>query len=308
VRFPKPAEDRPSWTKLGVITAIGFLVGVLWPRLAGVRLGPAVPEAPSATVAAAPPSASAERAAVPPAAIVASAPPFVRTAPPSADVPSAPSERGRNSVAPANERATVSVGHGAIFACNTSAGDSLKGGACGNLPGLDSAIMPRLRKIADCPEAAAATGTLHLVVRVDFSRDALGVDLARTQAVSSPDGLLACARAAVAGASLNNIAHDNARYSVAYLVEFGTATAGESAALSARVDAAPAVSAPAETAAQVVWEVALVRDVPKTGKVIARLQRGVAVRVGAMKDGWLPVKYGDGFSSEGWVYRGAIGK
>jgi hypothetical protein len=215
VRFPKPAEDRPSWTKLGVITAIGFLVGVLWPRLAGVRLGPAVPEAPSATVAAAPPSAPAERGAVPPAAIVASAPPFVRTTPPSADVPSALPERGRNLVAPANEHATVSVGHGAIFACNTSAGDSLKGGACGNLPGLDSAIMPRLRKIADCPEAAAASGTLHLVVRVDFSRDALGVDLARTQAVSSPDGLLACARAAVAGASLNNIAHDNARYSVA---------------------------------------------------------------------------------------------
>jgi hypothetical protein len=235
------------------------------------------------------------------------------TTPPSADVPSALPERGRNDertnlVVPANERATISVGHGAIFACNTSDGDSLKGGACGNLPGLDSAVMPRLRKIADCPEAAAASGTLHLVVRVDFSRDALGVDRARTQAVSSPDGLLACARAAVAGASLNNIAHDNPRYSVAYLVEFGPATAGESAALSARVDATPAVSAPAETAAQVVWEVALVRDVPKTGKVIARLQRGVAVRVGAMKDGWLPVKYGDNFSSEGWVYRGAIGK
>jgi Bacterial SH3 domain len=170
VQMPKPAEDRPSWTKVGVITAIGFLVGVLWPRLAGVRMGPAVPEAAPVSVVAAPASASAAGAAVLPVAIVASAPPLVlapgdgtpprSTTPPSADVQSAPQERG----------------------------------------------------------------------------------------------------------------------------------------------------AAADTAAQVVWAVALVRDVPKTGKVVARLPRGVAVRVGAMKDGWLPVKYGDGFSNEGWVYRGAIGK
>ena len=154
VQMPKPAEDRPSWTKVGVITAIGFLVGVLWPRLAGVRMGPAVPEASPASVVAAPASASAAGAAVLPVAIVASAAPL-----------------------------------------------------------------------------ALAPG-----------------------------------------------------------------------------DATPAAPSAADTAAQVVWAVALVRDVPKTGKVVARLPRGVAVRVGAMKDGWLPVKYGDGFSNEGWVYRGAIGK
>jgi hypothetical protein len=203
VQMPKPAEDRPSWTKVGVITAIGFLVGVLWPRLAGVRMGPAVPEAATMSVVAAPPSASAAGAADLPAAIVASVPTLVRapgdvtpprlTTPPSADVPSAWQERGRSLAAPSNERATVSVGHGA--------------------------------------EAAAQHGSQ------------------RTPA-----------------------------------------------------------EATADAAAQVVWEVALVRDVPKTGKVVARLPRGVAVRVGAMKDGWLPVRYGDGFSNEGWVYRGAIGK
>jgi SH3-like domain-containing protein len=56
------------------------------------------------------------------------------------------------------------------------------------------------------------------------------------------------------------------------------------------------------------WEVALVRDSPKTGKVIARLPRGSQVRVGPVKDGWYPVTYGSGYSSEGWVYRGAIGR
>jgi SH3-like domain-containing protein len=64
----------------------------------------------------------------------------------------------------------------------------------------------------------------------------------------------------------------------------------------------------ADGSAQVVWEVAIVRDAPKTGKIIARLQRGTMIRAGQVKDGWYPVKFGDGLSSDGWVYRGAIGR
>jgi hypothetical protein len=60
--------------------------------------------------------------------------------------------------------------------------------------------------------------------------------------------------------------------------------------------------------AQVEWEVAIVRDAPKTGKVIARLPRGTPLRVGPAKDGWYPAKYGDGFAGDGWIYRGAIGR
>ena len=56
------------------------------------------------------------------------------------------------------------------------------------------------------------------------------------------------------------------------------------------------------------WDVAIVRDSPKTGKVLARLPRGTSVHLGPMKDGWFPVHYGDGFTSEGWVYRGAVGR
>ena len=52
VQIPAPAEDRPSWTRVGVITAIGFLVGVAWPRMMGVRLGPSVPESASSSAAA----------------------------------------------------------------------------------------------------------------------------------------------------------------------------------------------------------------------------------------------------------------
>ncbi len=115
--------------------------------------------------------------------------------------------------------------------------------------------------------------------------------------------MLACANAALAGAGLASIAHDYSRYTVAYGLTFfsdsqpaGTASGVASA------------TGTADGTALVEWEMAIVRDAPKTGKVVARLQRGTALRVGSAKDGWYPVKYGDGYASDGWVYRGAIGR
>src|SRR5579872_7410806 len=51
VQIPPSAQDRPSWTRVGVITAIGFLVGIAWPKIAGVRLGPSVPADNASAVA-----------------------------------------------------------------------------------------------------------------------------------------------------------------------------------------------------------------------------------------------------------------
>jgi hypothetical protein len=187
-----------------------------------------------------------------------------------------------------------------VFACSTSAGDALKGGACGALPGLDGIVMPRLRKLAECTDATAATGKLHLVVRVDFGRPGVRVELGHNRGFSATEPALACAKAALAGANVSSLAHDNPRYSVAYSVTFGT-----EAAETVRSGDEPAAP---DGPAQIVWDVALVRDAPKTGKVVAKLQRGTAVHLGAVKDGWYPVKYGDGFASDGWIYRGALGK
>lgn len=48
VELPKPGEDKPRFSRVGIITAVGFGLGVLWPRLAGVHL---VPSAPAEEVA-----------------------------------------------------------------------------------------------------------------------------------------------------------------------------------------------------------------------------------------------------------------
>jgi hypothetical protein len=293
VQIPGPADDRPAWTKVAVIAAIGFIVGIAWPKLVGVRLGPSVPEASSAAAVASAPAVEAVPAP--------SAPPSSPTLPAVAVAP-AP-------VASAPAPLSVTVGRGVVFACKNSDGDTLKGGECGGLPGLDSIIMPRLRKLADCAEASEASGKVHFVVHLDFPRGGLALDLGRGRSAPS-EALLACAKTELAGAGLTGIAHENPRYSVAYSVTFAGGSGG---AASASAQASPSVAgrAPsdaADGAAQVVWEVAIVRDAPKTGKVLARLQRGAELHIGAPKDGWYPVKYGDGFASDGWVYRGAIGK
>jgi hypothetical protein len=314
VLIPGPPQDRPSWRLVGGLAAAGFIVGIGWPRLMGVRPGPSLPEAPSASVSPPAPAASASAAPAPaagsPVAVVATPSPITAVASPQTPgaatlAPLAPLS-APPSAAPSAPR--VNVVSGPVLSCKTEDGDSLKGPDCGKLRGLDGVVAPRLRKLAECPEAAAAAGRLQLVVHLDFARGWVSADLGHTQTVASPEPLLACARADLAGATIGSVGHDNARYSVVYSVVFDAAGgAGASPEVATPPPSRPAGDA-AEGTAQVVWEVALVRDAPKTGKVLVRLQRGTQVHVGAAKDGWYPVKYGDGNAGEGWVYRGAIGK
>src|SRR5450432_1642672 len=84
VDLPRAAEDRPAWVKVGVIAAVGFAVGVAWPRIAGVRLGPSAPgDAPSAATSSSPAPRGSEPAAGTAPAVLATAP----SAPPSAAAP-----------------------------------------------------------------------------------------------------------------------------------------------------------------------------------------------------------------------------
>jgi hypothetical protein len=290
VEIPPGGADQPSWSKVGVIAAVGFMVGVAWPHLAGVRLGPSLPADAVAAASASPSASDAPLAAVVPATGTSTPTPT-----------------------PTGTPTAVSVGHGAIFSCKSRDGDSFKGADCGTLPGLDGLLVPRLRKLSDCPQAAGVTGKLHLVVRVDFGRESVGVEAGKNSSVAATDGLVACAKAAIADTRVSGIAHDNQRYGVAYAVTFeeGAGSAAPPAAAAAQPAPAGQIAAPAHDAneaVQVAWDVAIVRDVPRTGKIVARLERGTSVRVGPPRESWYPVKYGDGFANEGWVYRAAIGK
>jgi hypothetical protein len=273
------------------MAAIGFVVGVAWPRLAGVRLGPSVPEAPSAAIA---PASSADPGAP---SAAPSSEPAAAVAPLASSVPSA------LPTAPSSVVATPS--HGSVFACKSADGESFRSGECGGLWGLDGIVMPRLRKLGDCPAAAGFTGSIHFVLHVDFEHG-VSVELGRGHAAPAPE-VLSCAKAAMSGINVAGIAHDKPRYSVVYAVAFAPDAAPSTASTEPATPAAPAHDASPQSA-EVQWEAAIVRDQPKTGKIVARLPRGTVLHLGIIKDGWYPIKYGDAFGSDGWVYRGAIGR
>jgi len=215
VRVPSAAEDRPSWKTIAIIAAVGFSIGVIWPRLAGVRLGPSVPDvassgapAPSATASAAATSLTAEATALVTATATLSQAIASRSVPPTSAF-AAPAAQSPASPA-------------------------------------SSPAGPPAAPPAPPPAAPAPAPT----------------------------------------------AHNNDRPQPANETAPTPRSGGSSS----------------DETVQVVWETALIREAPKTGKIIARLPRGTTIRVGPMKDGWYPVKPGKGFSGEGWVFRGALGR
>jgi hypothetical protein len=304
--------------KVGIIAALGFVIGVAWPRLAGVHLGPAAPVEPTSST----PSVSPARPEAPVQSAMAAAAP-----PPSV---SSPAPEPSPAATPQLEVPSVTANRGIVLSCKTDDGEAKKGAAaCGAVAGFDAIAQPRLRKLAACPAALGASGKLSIVFNVDFPSNRVAVEIGKSSTVANVDGFASCVKPAFQGVSLGALDHQNPRYALFYSVVFApkdarVATSGSAGAASpsgsplpTSVGTSPAstpanASSPAaaddDGTAQVMWEVAIVRDTPRTGQVLARLQRGTKIRLGQGQDGWYRVKYGTDFASEGWVYRGAIGK
>jgi hypothetical protein len=302
VDIPSAERDRPAWVKVGVIAAVGFVVGVAWPRVVGVRLGPSAPGESSASATAAggrapdAPPASVAAAKTTPAVPASPPPPAVKAPPPPPQ---------------------VTVARGVVIACKSTEGEAKKGKECGSLNGLDGLVTPRVKKIATCSGLEGVTGKLAFVATADFGATRLSYEIGKGSTVANMDAVTSCLKTSVHGVSPAGIPHEHARYTVSYAVTLAPGLETTPPPPSAVTpDPAPPppkpeepkVEAPASGEAAVAWDVALVRDVPKTGQVVARLTRGTKVKIGAMKDGWYSVKFGDDFKSDGWVYRGAIGR
>ena len=193
-------------------------------------------------------------------------------------------------------------------------------GECGRVAGFDGIAQPRLRKLATCPAALGASGKLSVVFNIDFPSNRVAVEIGKSSTVANVEGFVACVKPAFQGVSLGALDHQNPHYALFYGLVFGAKDAAHAVAsggvpvVSAGPAAAPSsTTGPGSTdvasgTAEVIWEVAIVRDSPRTGQVLARLVRGTKLRLGSGQDGWYAVKYGPDFSSDGWVYRGAIGK
>jgi hypothetical protein len=195
-----------------------------------------------------------------------------------------------------------------VTACRTSDGESLRGADCGRTSSLDRLVAKSLQKLADCPAAAEKPEKLRLVVRADFGRGTLGVTARKG---AGPEALVACAKSALEGLSLEGVSHVNPRVTVTYAVAFDSAAPVQPSANPSSERSAAARDeggGNADHVAQVAWDVALIRDAPRTGRVTARLKQGTTLHVGPAQDGWYPAKFGEGFTEEGWIYGAAIGR
>jgi Bacterial SH3 domain len=288
VEIPAPLGDRPAWGKVGIVAAVGFALGIAWPRLTSTRIAPHPPGENASSAAAAssvppPVAASAET--------VASAP--------KGPVPAAPASPGESRIA---------VGHGTILHCRDEGEDSTED--CGALE-FDPVAVPRIKALAQCPATAGAAGKLSIGFDVDFRRKEVRVMSGKSTTLpkEKAEALIKCADKAFDKVSLAEVPHKHRRYLVFYTASFsGNEKAAEPVADKAIAEGPTAGTttseSPASGMATVAWDVVLVRDAPKTGSVVGRIMRGSRVKVIAHQGEWYKVGFG---TTEGWVYRGTIG-
>jgi hypothetical protein len=291
VEVPGSQEDGVKFARVGIIAVVGFVIGIAWPRLAGVKLVPSVP-VPAAA------EASARQLSGAPAEIK---PPGTEATP--AAPSAAPPEK------PPSERVLVSDVQ--VASCKNEHGKRVQ--TCDRVD-FDRVAREHLRELSACPGTEQAAGVLSLGFDLDFEDDKIkNIQSGKSTSLAQQDvdRLLACTRERFANVSLVGIAHEQRAYTIFYRLELLAPAGSESKAgeePAAAGSAAPDSEAtPASGRATVSWDVALVRSAPaRDGEVRARVLSGTRVVVTGKNGDWFRIKY-DARGNQGWVYRTAIG-
>ena len=283
LQLPGPAEDRPRLARVGIVAAVGFVLGIVWPWLAGVQL---VPKAPTEHT---------------PASLSSSKPPPAASARPSPAAPPAKPDP-ETEEGPLADR--IKVGQPSITSCRDAKGNQID--KCDEIK-FDDVAQARLKALAGCGDAEGAHGMLSVGFDLDFQKNKV-VRVRRGVSTTLPDGiteaLLKCTRKEFLAASLTGIEHKHAGYTIYYLAEFlppGKKASEEEA------ETKGDETTPASGMATVTWNVAIIRESPTTDSArVARILSGTRVAVVGRRNNWYKVKY-DAKGSEGWVYKSAIG-
>lgn len=291
VDIPRPADEQPAWSRVGVIALIGFAIGVAWPKLAGVRIGPSVPGEGRG---------DAEPAAATTASAVAEPP---ETAEPAAPPPPQDSRK--------NEQLVV-IGPGTVARCSDK--KNKKVDDCGALK-FDPVALPKLKELAECPSALGLEGKLSIGFEINFEKKEVQVVKPKKSKTSLPsstvNGILQCAAQEFSSVSLDAVPHEHAKYSLVYTATFyppgkhpeEAPEAGDKAGEGEGEDDASGEGSTVSSAV-IGWDTALIRSEPKTGEVVLRLVRGTRVKLTGRQNDWYKI---DHRGKTGWVYRGAIG-
>jgi hypothetical protein len=284
--MPKPGEDRPHYGRVAIITVVGFAIGVLWPRLAGVKLVPSPPQEAAETPGSSENPAAGSASGAPPAPPAAKAAPVASIAEPATPEPS--------------DRFKVSEPK--VSSCRDGKGG--KHTTCDAIA-IDPIFRPKILALSGCPAAKNVQGTLSLGLELDFASGKVG-KLVKGKSTNLPDAtadaLLECAKKEFSTISLADVKHQHPTYTVFYIVDL----LPEGAAAEPVKAEGDAGVTQASGRASVTWEVAIVREHPKDGEIAARIMRGTRVVVTGRDGDWYRIKY-DAKGSEGWVFRTAIG-
>lgn len=260
-----------SLGRVGIIAVVGFAVGVVWPRLAGISL---VPEAPIEEEAEARAAELAEQQAP-------------------REVPA--QEPDVREIKPEDR---LMVEEPQITSCRDH--DGKKTTSCGEL-NVDELVHSTIMGLLECPAAEGVFGTLSLGFDMNFEEGKVE-DVRSGQSTSLPETvteeLLRCAEKDLSLVSLSSDQAPFADYTVFYVLEFKPPEVA--AEQESQVT-------PASGKATVQWQTALVRkDAARDADVMARMLSGARLVVTGRKGDWYRVKY-DAKGREGWVHGAALG-
>jgi hypothetical protein len=289
IEIPNPKQETLRFGRVGLIVTVGFLVGIIWPRIAGFKLVPSVPSQPAE-------SSSADLTGAPGEA--------KGTAPPA---PAAPEPASSDAPAPGASFDRLRVSEPQFLACKDR-GKKVKE-ECDPIE-FDRLARPHIQALAACAGADKLVGALSLGFDLDFtSQTVKSVKSGKSTTFSEAEtqSLIECEKKELSNVSLVGIAHKHEAYALFYKVEFPKAEPEKGEAAPQASEAAAADVTEASGHATVAWDVALVRSsASRDGAVVARVLQGTRVSVTGRRGDWYRIKY-DVKGSVGWVYRTAIG-
>lgn len=279
VKIEVPKDESVRLGRVGLIALAGFVIGIVWPRIAGMQLVPSAPAEED------------------------SRPKELASAAPSAKPPPTPKRQAAK--AESDQPALgdrVKITETVVTSCDDSVGKQTRG--CDEVQ-FDGVARSRLMTLAACPAAAGRTGLLSIGFDLNFEKDSVS-RIRSGKSTTFDDAttrkLIACVEKEFDSATLKGIEHGYNEYTVFYKVELLPDKPPEQAA--SESDGEGVVEASGR--ATVGWQVALIRKEPREGEVVARILSGTNVIVTGRQGDWYRVKY-DAKGNEGWVYRSAIG-
>ncbi len=301
IESPPASSDRAITTKVGLVAALGFVVGIAWPRFVGMQIGPNVPGAREAAPNASTSGASDAKASSPNAPKPAASGDTAKPGPADGEYEAQGEDGTLN-------RQRVVIADGVVESCRNKKGDKLDD--CGKVP-VDRLVKSRLANLSKCPSAIGLEGSLGLGISFDFDKsDILVLEAGKSALPSSTvKGVLKCAGEDLSGVELEKIGHTHARYLVRFDVAFyppgKSPPKPEEAQAAAAEGAEPAAEDAGLGTATITWEKALVREAPKDGKITSRIPQGARVKLLEQKDDWYRIESG---KAKGWIYRQSIGR